>query len=198
MNKGLEATSESVPAAGRGETRDGERLRMHHRLAATRIEQVAVTLVVELEEALVVADVPMASPSWSSTVASGPGWRGCWMPTFQGSPFFVPSAMTLPPMFIRALLTPLPTQDFGGAIQRHALEITAEIDRHLRVPAGHLQAIQLHINDARTGGAPRCQRARVGEDGFEFVGLETPQANQRANARIESSFAPRRNAAAHR
>ena len=23
----------------------------------------------------------MASPSSSSTVASGPGWRGCWMPT---------------------------------------------------------------------------------------------------------------------
>ena len=55
-------------------------------------------------------------------------------------------------------------QDGCRAIQGNAFEIATEIERHRAVAATHLQAIELQVGDARFGGPPGGQGARVGQD----------------------------------
>ena len=66
----------------------------------------AVALAVEFEEALVIARGADRLAVVELKGRQRPGWRGCWMPTRHGSPCLLPSAMTLPPMLIRAFAMP--------------------------------------------------------------------------------------------
>ena len=110
MKMGLDSASERMPAPGPRRDQHRDRLRVLRRVAGARIEQMTVASAVHFEVALVIARgadrLAVAQFERGQRRAATPCGRGCWMPTRQGLPLSLPSAMTLPPMLIRALLTP--------------------------------------------------------------------------------------------
>jgi hypothetical protein len=80
-------------------------------------------------------------------------------------------------------------EDGGGAVERVALAVAAQVELHGRVAAGHGVAADAEVGHLRAGRDEGRQPRRVGPVGREGVGVEAPQGDQLAEGRVEQLVA---------
>ena len=83
------------------------------------------------------------------------------------------------------MLHAMRAQNRRRPIQRVALQVAAEVERDGAIAAADAQSVDSQVGDARPRGAPGSKRRWIGKGGLEVVGLEAPELDQRADARVE-------------
>ena len=83
-------------------------------------------------------------------------------------------------------------EQLGGTVERHALEITAEVESHCPVLSSDPVPVESQVGNRGARGDQGLQLLRIGQHRLEIVALKAPQRNQPADAGIEQMFALRR------